>query len=136
MDPLSVTASVLALATAVSATAKSSRGFRNVCKAPELIEELLNELHYLQLLLHQIEMFSESKQRMGHADVLLVPLKCAKIKIDRFNDLLSKPAELRLGKATRCRAIWVLKKHALLHLRNDLHFIKSDLILGLCLMSS
>ena len=136
MDPLSITASILALTAAVHATAKGIREVGSMCKAPRLIEEISNELRYLELLLRQIENFNYNNRHLGHVDVLLDPLVEAKKRVDRFNGLLPKPAKTRLGKATRNGLSWVVKKHDLLELRNDLHFIKIDLILGLVLVSS
>ena len=95
MDPLSITASILVLPAAVHATTKGIREIGSMCKAPQLIKEISDELRYLELLLRQIENFDYNNRLLDHVDVLLDPLIEAKKELTV--SMASCQSRLRLG---------------------------------------
>ena len=132
MDPLSLTASLLAIIAAARLSIKQINEYR---KAPKIIEDLSNELDCIAGLLLQVQKLIDCNGQSTHSDTLSAPLERANAKIDGLSQLISTYPSPRHIVISKNLSLWILKKNELLSLRGDLRAIRDDLNLGLLVIS-
>lgn len=138
MDPLSLTASFLAVIGAAKVGANGVRKLNRYRKAPSEINDLASELEDIQALLTDIESFTKSYPRALYNESLHECVRRAAPKIVAINDLLaSTPFNLsRLSDDNHARALWVRYKPTLIAFRDDLQVIRMDLAVRIGLVKA
>ena len=129
MDPLSFTASLLAVIKAAHIGEQSLRklyGYRN---APQDLERLRVELEGVGSLLENVRQFVGENSPDLHYGILTPPIDAASGKIDSVNKILSSPAFRlhNLSDANKARLTWVRYKHRLEGLRQEIKDSSADL---------
>ena len=133
MDPLSLTASILAV---IAAARLSIKQINECRKAPKIIEDLSNELDSIAGLLLQVQKLIDCNGQNTHSGTLSAPLERANAKIDGLSQLISAYPSPRHIVISKNLSLWILKKNELLSLRGDLQAVKDDLNLGLLVIST
>lgn len=138
MDPLSLTASLLAVIGAAKVGANGVRKLNRYRKAPSEIDDLASELEGIQALLTDIETFTKSYPHALYNESLHECVRRAAPKIVAINDLLaSMPFNLsRLSDDNHARALWVRYKPTLIAFRDDLQVIRMDLAVRIGLVKA
>ena len=128
MDPLSLTASLLALIGAAKAGANGLHKLSNYRKAPREVADLLFELDRFQDILTDIKSFTVLYPGALQSEGLRECVQGSAAKIAAINDLVaSNPFSLsRLSDDNHARVVWVRYKQTLLSLRNDLQVLRMD----------
>lgn len=136
MDPLSVCASVWAILTAAQSGVRTLRKFRQCWKAPQEIDELIQEIESLQSSLHDVAVFAEANKSKLCSEGLLRPVIRASSLIDSINTLLSSSPAIsdHLSDANRMRMLWLHRKNEIKILLGDLKVVRIDLSLQLGLV--
>ena len=132
MDPLSVTASILAVLTAVQTSLSGLRKLKACWRAPQEIEKLLDELSDLQDVLQEINKYAPQARHAPNEpqiQILTRRVKIAGMKITEMNDLLTNlsPYFSGLGNASQARLVWLQNKNRVKILQQDLHDVRLDL---------
>ncbi len=138
MDPLSITASVIAIATAAAQISKAIRGLRAFGEVPGRIYAVKNEVADLEVVLRQVGHALQQPQRRLSPDADYGELTAI---LARTQDRLSELAETLGRVATSCESaagskisrasIWWKEKSRFQRLQNDIHSIKESLNLML-----
>lgn len=146
MDPLSISASVVALLGAADGV---SRGLRKLLKlrgVPDLILALNNELSDLQLLLNEVgTLVKEATTSETEVNPLLVPdpaslhslpriLGRIQAKLNNLDAVLGRFSAN--GPRWPARVLWLKEEPNVLRIRNELGALKQDLTTALGLSSS
>ena len=129
MDPLSLTASLLAVIGAAKAGASGLRKLSSYRKAPSELADLLSELERFQQILSDIKSFLELYPNAVFGEGLYECVLGSASKVQVINNLVtSDPFKLsRLGDGKNVRVVWVRYKQTLLSLRDDLRVSRMDL---------
>ena len=132
MDPLSLTASILAVFTAAQTGISSLRKLKAIWKAPQEIEKLLEGLSGLQDLLQEIIIYVPQAQHATNEpqmQILTRRVKTAGIKVTEMNDLLTNVSShfSRLANASQARLVWLQNRNKVKALQEDLRDVKLDL---------
>ena len=126
MDPLSITAGVIAVVGAAQDAGKSSLKFlRTVKNAPGELQDLIHEVDQIEAVLEDVKDAVESSQRSSRALNLL--LERAKEKLVELDKLihyeLVKPKEVvRVD-----RVAWATHQKHVVRLREELRNIRHDI---------
>ena len=138
MDPLSLTASILAVITAAQAGVQGLRKLNTFRKAPQELEDLALELESIESLLQDVKHFLELNPLLLQSGGLSQSVRCAASKITKINKLLeSKPfALLKLSNAAQGRLIFLRYKDRIQSLRDDLRVVRQDLAVRLGLVAA
>ncbi len=138
MDPLSLTASILAVIAAAQAGVQGLRKLNTFRKAPQELEDLALELESIKSLLQDIEHCLELNPLLLQSGGLSQSVRCAASKITRMNQLLeSKPfALLKLSNAAQVRLVFIRYKDRLQSSRDDLRVVRQDLAVRLGLVAA
>ena len=129
MDPLSITASLLAVIGAAKAGASGLRKLSSYRKAPSELADLLSELERVQQILSDIKSFLDLYPDAVFSEGLYECVLGSASKIEVINKLVaSNPFKLsRLRDVNNARVVWMRHKQTLLNLRNDLRVSRMDL---------
>lgn len=138
MDPLSLTASILAVITAAQAGVHGLRKLNTFRKAPQELEDLALELESIKSLLQDVEHFLELNLLLLQSGGLCQSVRGAASKITKINKLLeSEPfARLKISNAAQGRLIFFRYKDRLHSLRDDLRVVRQDLAVRLGLVAA
>ena len=138
MDPLSLTASILAVITAAQAGVQGLRKLNTFRKAPQELEDLALELDGIKSLLQDVERFLELNPLLSQSGGLSQSVQCAASKITKINKLLqSEPfALLKLSDAAQGRLVFIRYKGRIQSLRDDLRVVRQDLAVRLGLVAA
>ena len=144
MDPLSITASVIAVLTAAGQVADGLSKLKALIScAQDEVCQLLNEVADLELVIHQIEAATENlpaamnqetsgiRRSMDRAEKKLLELRDLienrlGIPLSQNLDKLNKPDTLRISKLK-----WVKESQKAREIQKDLRSIRQSLSLGL-----
>ena len=129
MDPLSLTASLLAVIGAAKAGASGLRKLSSYRKAPSELADLLSELERFQQILSDIKSFLDLYPDAVFSEGLHECVLGSASKIEVINNLVtSNPFKFsRLSDGKNARVVWVRYKQTLLILRDDLRVSRMDL---------
>lgn len=129
MDPLSITASLLAVIGAAKAGANGVRKLNHYRKAPHEVADLLSELENFQKILTDVKFLIELYPDALFGEGLYECVQGSASKIAAINDLLaSTPFNLSsLNDDSHARIVWVRYRQTLLALRNDPQILRMDL---------
>ena len=129
MDPLSATASLLAVIAAAKAGANGVRKLSSYRKAPRELADLLFELETFQGILTDIKLFNELYPDAVFIEGLYACVQTSRAKIAAINNLVaSNPFKSsKLSDDNHARFVWVRYKQTLLGLRDDLQVSRMDL---------
>ena len=138
MDPLSLTASILAVITAAQAGVQGLQKLNTFRKAPQELEDLALELESIKSLVQDVEHFLELNPLLIQHGGLSQSVRCAASKIIVINKLLeSEPfALLKLRNAAQARLVFFRYKDRLHSLRDDLRVVRQDLAVRLGLVAA
>lgn len=138
MDPLSFTASLLAVLATTQASVKGLRKLNNYRNAPQEIVDLISELENLEALLKDVQTFVELHWHALHSKPLFDCIQRAALKIHDIDRLLvSKPFNIsNVNKAKQALLVWVRYESNFIALRDDLRIIKVDMLTRLTLASA
>ena len=136
MDPLSITASLLAVIGAAKAGASGLRKLSSFRKAPSELADLLSELERFQQILSDLQSFLALYPDAMFNEGLYECVLGSASKVQVINNLVnSDPFNLsRLGNGKNVRVVWVRHKQILLSLRDDLRVSNMDLVVRLGLV--
>ena len=134
MDPLSITASVIAVLTAARATVKGLRKASDYRKAPQEIESLVSELDALYGVVAKISgYFSASSSVRCDGDLLeSLELTLSKVKAIA-NCFRPTHCDQKPSASGRYRLSWIFKKSDIVAMRDELKIIRLNLVLQLSL---
>lgn len=129
MDPLSITASLLAVIGAAKLGTNGLRKLSSYRKAPRELADLLSELQRFQGILTDLKLFIELYPDAVFGEGLYECVQGSAAKISAINNLVaSSPFNLsRLSDDNHARVVWVRYKRTLLSLRDDLQVSRMDL---------
>lgn len=129
MDPLSITASLLALIGAAKAGIIGLRKLSSYRKAPRELADLLSELETFDKILTDIKAFSDLYPNATISEGLIERVQFSASKIAAINDLVaSNPFKLaKLSDENHARVVWIRYKQTFLGLREDLQVLRMDL---------
>ena len=138
MDPISFTASLLAIIHAARVGAQGLQKLNAYRRAPQELHRLRSELEAFEGLLRNVRTFIEENQSGIYCELLKPPLDYALPKIDNLNKILSSSAFRlsNLSDANRARLTWFRYKHSLAALEHDINVAKTDLGIRLALVSA
>lgn len=138
MDPLSFTASLLAVIHAARIGVKGVRKLDSCRKAPKELDRFRTELESLEALLEGVRTFIDLNPSMIYCDILSTPVDLASERIQSVNQILSSPALRfsRLSEESNARLTWIRYKHRLTVLAEDIKNIKAELGLRLGLVTA
>jgi hypothetical protein len=131
-DPLSLTASVIAVATLAAKTASTISTLRAINQLPGRLHAICNEVADLELVLRHIALVlsDRSISRSGErADALLEVINKAEHKLDQLDNVVKRVKATCVGNGmffVRAKA-WILEKPRLQVLQEDLRTIKANL---------
>ena len=125
MDPLSVTASVLAVLTVVKASLQGISGYR---KANQELDSLISELDRVQEIIQTIYTYFTSHHKAPFTEHLVKSIRSILSKLEHIQrSRLPARSLQRLSTSNQKRVTWFLKKRTLIALRDDLRALRSDL---------
>ncbi|KAF8850789.1 hypothetical protein BDZ45DRAFT_184563 [Acephala macrosclerotiorum] len=136
MDPLSLTASVIAVATLAAQTARALADLRTLCKElPGRVHALSNEVSDIEVVLFQVAKVTEERSRSptttAETDRTTIPqlLKQAEAKLNELKSIIhSLSASSSRKAATIFRArLWRKEQPRLRALQEDIMAVKSSL---------
>ena len=129
MDPLSITASLLAIIHAAHVSVQGLRKIYAYRHASEELDRLRAEFESLEELLLNIKTFAEVNASLPCCEILHKPLESASVKITRVEAMLSSPAFrlTRLSDSNKARTTWFRYKHRFEVLREEVKNVKIDL---------
>lgn len=138
MDPLSFTASLLAVIQAARIGIKGVRKLDACRKAPKELDRFRTELESLEALLEGVRTFINQNPSMIYCDILSTLVNLASERVQSVNQILSSPALRfsRLSEENRARLTWIRYKHRLNVLAEDIKSIKAELGLRLGLVTA
>lgn len=138
MDPLSLTASIVAVITAANVGVKGLRKLDHFRRAPQEIEELTSELESIKSLLEEIASFARLNSQALHCESLFQCVGRAGKKTNDINTLLATaPSNFpRLNDAGQARLLLFRYKDRLKCLRDDLRVVRMDLAVRLSLVEA
>lgn len=138
MEPLSITASLLAVIGAAKAGANGVRMLSSYRKAPRELADLLSELQISQEILADVKLFIELYPDAVFRKGLHECVQGCAAKIAAINHLVaSNPFKLsKLGNDNHARIVWVRYKQTLLSLRDDLQVSRMDLAVRIGLVKA
>ena len=138
MDPLSITAGLLAVIGAAKAGANGVRKLSNYHKAPREVADLLSELESFTEILTDIKSFTDLYPDAMFSEGLYECVQGSASKIAAINDLVaSAPFKLsNLSDNNHARVVWVRYKQTLLGLREDLQVFRMDLVVRIGLVKA
>ena len=133
MDPLSLTASLVAI---IQAGRAGLSGIRRICesrKAPEELDQFRVELEGLQQLLENVRDFSLQQPPDSFGVLLHEPLKRAEKSIESVNGILNSTTfgVSMFSPAAQAQATWLRYRNRLLALSQDIRNAKMDIVLHL-----
>ncbi|KAJ5715265.1 ankyrin repeat containing protein [Penicillium malachiteum] len=138
MDPLSFTASLLAVATLAASVTTALSNLRHVGELPGRLHAINNEVTDLEVILRQIgSKFTEthSSPLRGNPNSLLDVLRRAESKLRELDAIVARLMRscVRNGKFLVRAKVWMTEKPKLQAFQEELHDIKAtlNLILGL-----
>lgn len=137
MDPLSITAGVIAVVTAARGTVKGIKKASAYRKAPQEIESLVSELDALHTIVLKISDYLSANDSVSYNEDLVDTLASTQLKVEELEDALKSAG--RDSKAfgyDRYRLSWMRKKSYLLALRDELRVVRLDLVLQLSLLGA
>lgn len=128
MDPLSITASLLAVIGAAKAGASGLRKLSSYRKAPSELADLLSELECFQQMLSDVQSFLELYPHAIFNEGLHECVLGSASKVKVINNLVaSDPFKLsRLSNGKNVRVVWLRHKQILLNLRDELRVSRTD----------
>ena len=129
MDPLSLTASLVAVGQAARTGLDTIKRIKAIWKAPAEIEDLRIKLQELDETLDDILSFIAESQGLAFGNSLAPPVARAKAIVARVNGLLqSKTLDcLRLGNANQARLNYMRNGSEAKALITDLQVVRMDL---------
>ena len=129
MDPLSITASLLAVLGTVKAGINAVHKLSNYRKAPREVADLLSELENFHNMLTDIKSFTELYPQAVFGNGLDECVRGSASKIAAINDLVaSTPFKLKnLSDDNHARIVWARYQQTLVDLRKDLQVLRMDL---------
>lgn len=141
MDPLSVTASVIAVATLAAQIGSALSELRTLCKQlPGRLHALSNEVSDIEVVLYQVarvvEERSHSSIPISHADKTTIPhiLRKAEVKLNELKEVIDRITKLPTKNAAIVFKVrlWRKEQSRIQILQEDIKEIKSSLnvILG------
>ena len=136
MDPLSITAGVLAVLGAAKGVIQCLGTINDIHKAPLEVVNLLQELNRFCAMLEEILRFVESihdAERFKQASILTEYIVKSGQLMDGMTALLdtSSLLRLKLGDENAKRAVWFRKKNKVKSLSEELKAVRLDLCLAL-----
>ena len=129
MDPLSLTASLIAVGQGVRTGLHSIKKLKAVWKAPAEIEDLKTKLQELDETLNGILAFISESQEHSFGNSLAPPVARAKAIVTRVNDLLKSKTldRLQLSNANQMRLNFMRSGDEAKRLITDLQVVRMDL---------
>lgn len=130
-DPLSLAASVIAVATVAAQTSKAIASLRVLNELPSRLQALKNEVTDLEVVLHHIHSLIEERTTMPGADQASLAhlLERVRVKLSELStviDRISKSCVGR-GKLVNRAASWWKEKPRIQILQDDIRVVKGDL---------
>ena len=140
MDPLSLTAGILAVIGAAKAVAQGLQRLNDCRKGPREIGDLLNDIIELQVFLEGVGVVAEQFQGTRCTEnvrSLAEEVGKAERKIQEIKGLLDSPFSQvsRLRDENKARIAWLLNKNKVTKLRDELRAIRVDLGVTLGLLT-
>ena len=131
MDPVSLTASLVAI---IQAGRAGLSGIRRICesrKAPEELHQFRVELEGLQQLLENVRDFGLQRPPNDFGVLLDEPLQRVEKSIESVNRILNSKAfgVSMFSPAAQARATWLRYRNRLLSLSQDIRNAKMDIVL-------
>ena len=142
MDPLSVTASLIAILGVARAGVKGLKEVHHCLHhAPREIADLISELERFQALIANVESFVSSQNgKLRCSEDLWEIIKRASPTIKKIIDSVPKPAISESSQSISIRSkerlAWLRRKKVLLLLLHDLRSIRIDLVVQLSLLGA
>ena len=143
-DPLSITASVIAVVGAVDSVNKTLVRIKNLVNAPRNLLALMNEVSDLALVLNDVESFvrQTAERRQSHEDKLRhmeLLINRAKNRLLELEHLIhyrllkpdSTPNKIRLS-----RREWVAAKNIIEDFRRSLRDMRIDIVTQMLILNS
>jgi hypothetical protein len=136
MDPLSITASVIAVATFAAQICSAFQDLRNLCKSlPGRLHALNNEVADLELVLFQIASLAEQRACLPNNIEFAIPhqLKQAKARLTELENLLrtfSKAYQDTKNPLVGAR-LWRKESEKIKSLQESIQSVKGNLIIML-----
>ena len=141
MDPLSITAGVLAVLAAARASVRCLRKVINTQSAPDELAKVLREVNdlctLLESILDYVGSFRDAK-RIQQASVLTEHIYRASTVIDNLALCTNASFLRRLNLSDRNakRAAWLQHKTKIMTISNDLKVVRLDICLALQILAS
>ena len=129
MDPLSLTASLIAVGQGARTGLDTIKRIKAIWKAPTEIEDLKVKLQELDETLNDILSFVSESQGLTFGKSLASPVARAKAIVARVNDLLQSKSldRLRLSNANQVRFNFMRNGSEAMLLITDLQIVRMDL---------
>ena len=132
MDPLSLTAGILAVIGAAKAVAQGLQRLNDCRKGPREIEDLISDITELQVFLEGVGVVAEhfqSTRCTENVRSLAEQIGKAGRKIQEIKALLDAPFfhKSRLGDRKKAHVVWLQSKSKVNKLRDELRAIRVDL---------
>ena len=138
MDPISITASLLAVIHAAGVCVKGVRKLLSYRKAPDELDRFRMELEGLQALLESVKVFITQNGSIQFGELLHLPIKRAADLMVSVDKILSSPAFGFSGfsEDKKARLTWFRYRQRLMTLAEDIKATKTDLGLRLSLLTA
>lgn len=138
MDPISFTASLLALIHAANALVQGLHKAYAYRGAPRELDRLLAELQSLEELLRNIKAFTELNPSLPFCETLGKPLERASVQVANIETILSASDFhwSKLSDANKARITWFRYKERFMMLEKEVNNVKLSLGIGLGLITA
>lgn len=132
MDPVSLTASVIAIVSFSSQICSAISSLRSLCKTlPGRLHAVNNEVADLELVLSQVATLVEGRASLPESRYSAVPhlLKQARSKLSEVDDIVKRLTEIFVKSKTPLSRMnaWRKEQDRLQRLQDDIHTVKSSL---------
>jgi hypothetical protein len=139
MDPLSFTASVLAVISAAQMGVQGLRKLSSYRHAPQELDDLISELEGVQKTLRDIETFLTQHPQRIYSNGMSDCLWRTAVKIADIDTIINSKnlgKILGLSDHNQARLVWIRYKHRLVSLREDLHVCQGDMAIQIGLATA
>ena len=141
MDPLSATASLIAILGVARAGVKRLKEVHHSYRhAPREIADLISELERFQALIAKVKLLISQNERVSYNEGLLEIIGRASSTRNKINDSLPKldtpDSTQSVSIRNKERLAWLMRKKVLIHLLTDLRSIRTDLVVQLSLLGA
>ena len=142
-DPLSITASIIAVVGAAEGVTKTLTKIKNIRNAPEELLALINEVSDLQIVLGDIQSYTQTmtisppiQDAFQHLSVLIDRARNKLLQLDELIQYrLTKP-ESAVGRIKVSRREWATARTTIDNFRQSLRDIKLNIIAQMSVINS